>query len=121
MSQSIGVKEKDLNRLVCEIFFRRLTKISQSFLSGANKVRAYNGWVMPVLMYTFVVLRWTQTELDALDRKVRTTMTLHRMHHPMHLEVIECDKGLTPLSLASTEWQKPFVLSTSDRATVWKA
>ncbi|XP_052744244.1 uncharacterized protein LOC128199309 [Bicyclus anynana] len=163
MSQSIGVQEADMKQSVCEGFYRRLTKICKSYLSGANKIRAYNGWVMPVLMYTFGVLRWTQTELDVLDRRVRTTMTLYRMHHPkssvmrlyvprkcggrgllsaktmhnreicslrtyfetkrespMHTEVIACDKGLTPLSLANSEWQKPVVQSISDRETVWK-
>ncbi|XP_052738597.1 uncharacterized protein LOC112058219 [Bicyclus anynana] len=82
MSQSIGVQEADMKQSVCEGFYRRLTKICKSYLSGANKIRAYNGWVMPVLMYTFGVLRWTQTELDVLDRRVRTTMTLYRKHHP---------------------------------------
>ncbi|CAH2094526.1 unnamed protein product [Euphydryas editha] len=162
MSQCIGVQEVDMKQAVCEVFFGRLTKVLRSYLSGANKVRAYNGWVMPTLLYTFGVLRWTQTELDALDRRVRTTMTYHRMHHPkssvmrlyiprkcggrgllsaksmhnrevcslrayfetrresaMHGDVVVCDKGLTPLSLAKEEWRRPVVLSTSDRETVW--
>ncbi|CAH2048287.1 unnamed protein product, partial [Iphiclides podalirius] len=130
---------------------------------GGNKARAFNGWVMPVLMYTFGILRWTQTELNALDRKVRTTMTSHRMHHPrssvmrlylprkhggrgflsaltmhnrevcslrnyflarsdesIYTDVISCDKGLTPLSLANEQWQDSGVLSVSDREAVWK-
>ena len=33
-------------------------------------------------MYSFGILKWTQTELDALDRKVRTLLTANRMHHP---------------------------------------
>lgn len=45
-------------------------------------MRAYNGWVMPVLMYSFSILKWTQTELDTLDRRVRTLLTANRMHHP---------------------------------------
>ncbi|XP_022836903.1 uncharacterized protein LOC111364281, partial [Spodoptera litura] len=137
--------------------------VCKSLLSGVNKTRAFNGWAMPVLLYTFGVLRWTQTELDALDRKVRSIMTLHRMLHPkssvmrlyiprkcggrgllsakvmhnsgvcslreyflsradsvMHREVMECDKGLTPLALARDGWQSPAVLSTSDREAIWK-
>lgn len=163
MSQTIGVCEADVKQAVCEVFYDRLTKVLDCFLSGGNKVRAYNAWVMPVLMYTFGVLRWSQTELDALDRKVRKTMTLHRMHHPrssvmrlylprkcggrgllsaktmhnreicslrnyflakadgaIHSEVIACDKGLTPLSLASEEWRDPVILSTAERESVWR-
>lgn len=163
MAQNVGVEEKLVKDTVREAFFGRLTKVLNTHLSGTNKVRAFNGWVMPVLLYTFAVLRWTQTELDALDRKVRTTMTLHRMHHPrssmmrlylprklggrgllsattmhnrevcslrsyfiaksgsdLHRAVIECDNGLTPLSLAAEDWQEPVVLSTQDREAVWK-
>ena len=65
-----------------ERFFGRLNKVLGSLLSGGNKVRAFNGWVMPVLMYSFGILKWTQTELDALDRRVRTLLTANRMHHP---------------------------------------
>ncbi|CAH2240577.1 jg21051 [Pararge aegeria aegeria] len=54
------------------------------------------------------------------NRELSNLRTNFETESPMHMEVIECDKGLTPLSLASTEWQKPFVLSTSDRETVWK-
>ncbi|CAK1585736.1 unnamed protein product [Parnassius mnemosyne] len=82
MSQNIGIDEADMKRSVCGVFYARLTKVLNSLLSGVNKTHAYNGWIMPVLMYTFGMLRWTQTELNALDRKVRTIMTSHRMHHP---------------------------------------
>ncbi|CAK1595297.1 unnamed protein product [Parnassius mnemosyne] len=163
MSQNIGVDEAGMKQSVCDVFYARLTKVLNSLLSGVNKTHAYNGWVMPVLMYTFGILRWTQTELNALDRKVRTIMTSHRMHHPrssvmrlylprkhggrgflsaltMHnrevcslrnyfltraddpyyRDVISCDKGLTPLSLANEQWQDPAVQCISDRETVWK-
>ncbi|XP_045510128.1 uncharacterized protein LOC123705416 [Colias croceus] len=163
MSQNICVEGVSVKQDVAEVFCERMTKVFNSYLSGVNKIRAFNTWVMPVLLYTFGVLKWTQTELNALDRKVRTTMTLHRLHHPkssvmrlyiprrcggrgmlsaqslhnreicklrdyflakvshaIHAEVIECDKGLTPLSLAKQDWQKPAVLSISDREAIWK-
>ncbi|CAK1584548.1 unnamed protein product [Parnassius mnemosyne] len=82
MAQNIGVDELGMKRSVCDVFYARLTKVLNSLLSGVNKTHAYNGWIMPVLMYTFGILRWTQTELNALDRKVRTIMTSHRVHHP---------------------------------------
>ncbi|CAK1595194.1 unnamed protein product [Parnassius mnemosyne] len=82
MSQNIGIGDADMRQSVCDVFYARLTKVLNSLLSGVNKTHAYNGWIMPVLMYTFGILRWTQTELNALDRKVRTIMKSHRMHHP---------------------------------------
>ncbi|CAK1578789.1 unnamed protein product [Parnassius mnemosyne] len=79
VSQNIGIDQADMKQSVCVVFYARLTKVLNSLLSGVNKTHAYNGWIMPVLMYTFGMLRWTQTELNALDRKVRTIMTSHRV------------------------------------------
>ncbi|XP_073944655.1 uncharacterized protein [Choristoneura fumiferana] len=82
MSQALGIVNGDIKQTVKERFFCRLTKVLNSLLSGGNKVRAFNAWVMPLLTYSFGILRWTQTELDALDRRVRLLLTTHRMLHP---------------------------------------
>ncbi|CAK1598192.1 unnamed protein product [Parnassius mnemosyne] len=57
MSQNIGVDESGMKRSVCDVFYARLTKVLNSLLSGVNRTHAYNGWIMPVLMYTFGILR----------------------------------------------------------------
>ena len=82
MSEALGIDIPDVKQSLRERFFGRLKKVLNSLLSGGNKVRAFNGWVIPVLMYSFGILKWTQTELDALDRRVRTLLTANRMHHP---------------------------------------
>ncbi|CAK1584450.1 unnamed protein product [Parnassius mnemosyne] len=82
MSQNIGIDEADMKQSVCDVFYARLTKVLNSLLAGVNNTHAYNCWMMPVVVNTFGILRWTQTELNALDRKVRTIMMSHRMHHP---------------------------------------
>ena len=82
MSEALGIHAADMKQSLRERFFGHLNKVLNSLLSGGHKVRAFNGWVMPVLMYSFGILKWTQTELDALDRKVRTLLTANRMHHP---------------------------------------
>ena len=82
MSQSLGIVDSDIKQAVSERFFCRVTKVLNSLLSGGNKIRALNAWVIPLLTYSFGVLKWTQTELDALDRRVRHLLTTHRMLHP---------------------------------------
>ncbi|CAK1599221.1 unnamed protein product [Parnassius mnemosyne] len=62
MSQNIGIDEADMRQSICDVFNARLTKVFNSLLSGVNKTHANNGWIIPVLMYTFGILRWTQTE-----------------------------------------------------------
>ncbi|KAJ0170136.1 hypothetical protein K1T71_014064 [Dendrolimus kikuchii] len=82
ISQSLGIVDEDMKQLVTVRFFSRLKKVLNCLLSGGNKIRAFNSWVMPSLAYSFGILRWTQTELDALDRRVRCILTTYRMHHP---------------------------------------
>lgn len=83
MSESLGIVIEDIRKSVKERFFCRLRKVLNSLLYVGIKVRTFNGWVMPLLMYSFGILRWTQTELDALDRKVRQMLTSHRMLQPL--------------------------------------
>jgi hypothetical protein len=33
-------------------------------------------------LYSFGVIKWSDTSLQAFDRKIRTTITKHRLHHP---------------------------------------
>lgn len=68
-----------MKQAIREDFFDQLTKVFWSHLSGTNKVRAYNGCVMSTLLYTFGVLRQTQSELDAWYR-ISTIMTHHRTY-----------------------------------------
>ncbi|XP_045535833.1 uncharacterized protein LOC123721337 [Papilio machaon] len=82
ISQSLGIVDEDVKHLIKARFIGRLRKVLNSLLSGGNKFRAFNSWVMPSLTYSFGILRWTQTELDILDRRVRCMLTTHRMHHP---------------------------------------
>ncbi|XP_045541510.1 uncharacterized protein LOC123723010 [Papilio machaon] len=81
ISRSLGIVDEDVKHLIKARFFGRLRKVLNSLLSGGNKFRAFNSWVMPSLTYSFGILRWTQTELDILDRRVRCMLTTHRMHH----------------------------------------
>ncbi|CAH2267871.1 jg12947 [Pararge aegeria aegeria] len=95
---------------------------------------------MPLLIYTFGILKWTQTELDTLDCKVRKLLRACRMYHPrssvMRLYIPrKCggrgllnaknlhnlDKSLTPLFLGKENWRMPNVLNNSDRVAVWKS
>lgn len=63
-------------------FKNRLHKILRTELIAKNKIKAINTWSIPALTYSFGILSWSQTDLDAINRLVRTTLTKYRMHHP---------------------------------------
>lgn len=63
-------------------YIDKLEKIWESELSAVNKVNATNTLALPLLMYTFGVVRWTRAELARLDEATRKIMAKHRCHHP---------------------------------------
>lgn len=60
----------------------RLRQIWGSQLSAKNKVEATNVLAVPVLLYSFGVLKWNVDELKNLDRETRKLMNIHRSLHP---------------------------------------
>lgn len=59
-----------------------LRRIWSSELSGQNKVAATNMLAVPIVTYSFGVLKWNVDELRQLDRETRKTMHLNRSLHP---------------------------------------
>jgi hypothetical protein len=65
-----------------ENYIKRLRTILKSELLSKNKIKAINTWAIPLLTYSFGILKWTETELEDLNRKTRTICTEFRIHHP---------------------------------------
>ena len=63
-------------------YLRRVKKIIKSKLDGNSTIQAINTWAVPVLRYGAGIIYWPVAELQALDRKTRKLLTLHRAHHP---------------------------------------
>ena len=51
-------------------------------MNGKNIITAINSWAVPVLLYSFGVLKWTDTDLHDLDRLTRRLLTKFRCLHP---------------------------------------
>ena len=60
----------------CAEYFRRLKRVLSSKLNGRNVIRAINAWEVAVMRYGAGVVNWTQTELQAIDRKTRKKAVL---------------------------------------------
>eukprot|EP00957_Ditylum_brightwellii_P027084 2047726-Ditylum_brightwellii.AAC.1 len=64
---------------------------------------AIGAYVVPVMQYTFGILKWTKGELLKLDRKTRKLLTAHGHHHPrvdvnrLYLHWTEGGRGLPGL------------------------
>lgn len=82
IEQALKTDGSSMKKKVENAFLKRLNAVLKTQLYSKNKITAINLWVAPIVWHTFGVLRWTHTDLDNLDRKVRTALTKHRMHHP---------------------------------------
>jgi len=59
---------------------RRLRLVLGRELNANNKIQAIGSLAVPVLRYSFGIVNWCQ-ELQKLDRKTRTPLTIHGQHH----------------------------------------
>ncbi|XP_026323226.1 uncharacterized protein LOC113232673 [Hyposmocoma kahamanoa] len=61
---------------------KRLNAICKTQLSGKHLIKAINTYAIPILTYSFGVIRWTKTDTAQLERITRTTLTKHNNLHP---------------------------------------
>jgi len=65
-----------------EKFEQRLKLILKTKLNSKNLIRAVNSFVMPVVSYSLGIINWSDTDILAIERLVRTQFTKHNCHHP---------------------------------------
>lgn len=82
MIQTFRNDDKHIKSSAEKELFKRLNAVLKTKLYSRAKFTAINAWAMPKIMYTFGVVKWSDTDLDALDRRVRTLLTKYRAHHP---------------------------------------
>jgi Reverse transcriptase (RNA-dependent DNA polymerase) len=81
-TQAQRIDHKSMKVKMIETYKKRLGLILKTQLTGKNKIAAINTYAVPVLAYSFGIIKWTQTDIHALEILTRTTLTKHRMHHP---------------------------------------
>jgi hypothetical protein len=59
-----------------------LDRILKTSLNSRNMIKAINTCAIPVLMYMFGTIEWSDTELEQLNRLMRVVLTKARAHHP---------------------------------------
>lgn len=75
--EHMKIKERMRNE-----FLYKLKQILKSSLNSRNLTTAINTYVIPIIVYTMGVVKWSNTDLEGLDRIVRVQMTKYRNRHP---------------------------------------
>lgn len=77
-----GVQQKIMKQKLNKEYIRRIRSIMNSELSAKNKITAINSLAVPVIQYSYGIIKWTQAELKKLDIKTRKQMNMHGALHP---------------------------------------
>lgn len=91
-----GISHTNIKLNLKDKFYYRVKQILETMLSGANIVHAINSYAIPSLLFSFGVVKWSTTDLESIERKVRTLFTQHRMHHPKSAKeriTLPCEEG----------------------------
>ncbi|XP_041985521.1 uncharacterized protein LOC121737855 [Aricia agestis] len=79
--QNTAIDHKEIKNTLKIKYKQRLNKILKTQLSGRNKIKAVNTYAIPILTYSFGIIRWSDTDLEALNTATRTACYKHNIHH----------------------------------------
>lgn len=80
--QNPGLEHTAIKGELKKRYIYRVTKILNTKLNSRNLTSAINSWAIPVLGYSFGVIKWSDTDLAELDRTTRRLLTKFRMLDP---------------------------------------
>ncbi|KAL1448063.1 hypothetical protein WDU94_010922 [Cyamophila willieti] len=77
-----GIQHKRMKTKLTKEYTRRIRNILNSELNSKNKISAINSLAVPVIQYSYGIIKWTLAELRKMDTKTRKQMTIHGALHP---------------------------------------
>lgn len=80
--QSKTINHTQIKNKLTEEYTRRLNKICKKCLFSKNLFKAINSYAIPVLTYSFGVIKWSRTDINQLEIKTRMILTKHNILHP---------------------------------------
>ena len=75
------IMNREMKDLVRKEYYRRVKLVAGSWLLGGNMVHSVNTWAVSVVRYTAGILKWSNSELTAMDGKTRKLLTMKGAFH----------------------------------------
>jgi hypothetical protein len=82
IGQNSKITHEEIKDRVTKEYKQCLNKILKTSINSRNMIKAINISAIPVLMYTFGTIEWSDTELEQLNRLTRVALTKARAYHP---------------------------------------
>jgi len=80
--QNRTIQHKKMIEKLMEEFTGRINKIVRTKLNSRNLTKAINTYAVPLLTYSFGIVKWSKTELESLERKLRVILAQNNKLHP---------------------------------------
>ena len=80
--QNITLDHSQIRKQLIQKYQQRVSAILKSHLHAKNMFQALNTYAIPLLSYSFGVIKWPDTDLQAANRLARTQLTKYRKMHP---------------------------------------
>ena len=81
--QAKQIKHARMKQKLGEECLNRTKSTLKTKLNGKNTIKAINTYATPVLNFSFGIVKWTPTDLQNLQTKMKTLLTKYRFHHPV--------------------------------------
>jgi hypothetical protein len=82
INQSNHIQHSIIKENLEKQFYLRIKSILKSKLNGNNLIKAVNTYAVPLLTYSFGVIKWSKTNLQNINIKTRVFFTKFSKHHP---------------------------------------
>ena len=80
--QTKQLKHTQMKPKLGDEYSNRTSSILKTKLNGKNKMKTINTYATPVLIYSSGIVKWSPTDLENLQTKMRTLLTRYIFHHP---------------------------------------
>lgn len=77
-NQSRLLEHKSIKDKLKKEYFNRIRSLCKMHLASKNLFKSINTYAIPILTYSFGVIKWSKSELNSLEVKTRTILTQHR-------------------------------------------
>jgi hypothetical protein len=82
INQSNHIQHSIIKEYLEKQFYLRIKSILKSKLNGNNLIKAVNTYAVPLLTYSFGIIKWSKTNLQNINIQTRILFTKFCKHHP---------------------------------------
>ena len=80
--QAKQIKHVRMKQKLGEEYLKRTKSVLNTKFNGKNPIKTINTFVTAVLTFGFGIVKWTPTDLQKLQTKMRMLLLRYRFHHP---------------------------------------